>query len=385
MKNKGFTLIELLAVIVILAIIALIVAPIVLNIIDDADKNSEEKSAKLYIHAVDLAIAKQNMSSRFTDATCTVNIGGNLTCGEITVPVDVNNKSEIKGGTITIQGRKIIAVTNLKVGNGTYNMGSDGKLVRNDENTASESSTQIIYRFTEDELEIGDSIIPGSKQVWCITNQEMATGKWRIDGALCKIGINCDYDTEEECNNARSSTEQTCSEVIRLAYNSCNDDNVGYTQEICNDRKEDYQSCEQGVISTTGLSSYTEDYTTLDSSVFIKHTVENDVIKKSDACFIKSDNLYCIQFNDFENSVASLNQIFGESNCHMVTPPFCITQCDNYIYLYCGFDSLNVTVYPSGDINISKDGSPNTNTCMVEVSKLGVNVTRCLTNENAYY
>ena len=126
--KKGFTLIELLAVIVILAIIALIVAPIVLNIIDDADKNSEEKSAKLYIHAVELAIAKQNMSSRFTDATCTVNVGGNLTCGEITVPVDVNNKSEIKGGTITIQSRKITQVTNLKVGNGTYNMGSDGKL-----------------------------------------------------------------------------------------------------------------------------------------------------------------------------------------------------------------------------------------------------------------
>ena len=43
-KNKGFTLIELLAVIVILALIALIATPIILNVINDAKKQAAKDS-----------------------------------------------------------------------------------------------------------------------------------------------------------------------------------------------------------------------------------------------------------------------------------------------------------------------------------------------------
>ena len=46
MKNKkGFTLIELLAVIIILAVIALIATPIVLNVVDNARKSANKDSA----------------------------------------------------------------------------------------------------------------------------------------------------------------------------------------------------------------------------------------------------------------------------------------------------------------------------------------------------
>ena len=45
MKKKGFTLIELLAVIIILAVIALIATPIVLNVIDNARKSANKDSA----------------------------------------------------------------------------------------------------------------------------------------------------------------------------------------------------------------------------------------------------------------------------------------------------------------------------------------------------
>ena len=48
-KNKGFTLVELLAVIVILAIIALIATPIILNVISDAKKQAALESFKGYI------------------------------------------------------------------------------------------------------------------------------------------------------------------------------------------------------------------------------------------------------------------------------------------------------------------------------------------------
>ena len=44
-RNKGFTLVELLAVIVILALIALIATPIILNVINDAKKQAAKDSA----------------------------------------------------------------------------------------------------------------------------------------------------------------------------------------------------------------------------------------------------------------------------------------------------------------------------------------------------
>lgn len=58
MKNtKGFTLIELLAVIVILAVIALIATPMVLDTINDAKKGAVQSSAYSVISAVENELA----------------------------------------------------------------------------------------------------------------------------------------------------------------------------------------------------------------------------------------------------------------------------------------------------------------------------------------
>ena len=64
MKEKGFTLIELLAVIVILAIIALIAVPIILNIIEDARKESNERSVELYARAIKNGILTYEVRER---------------------------------------------------------------------------------------------------------------------------------------------------------------------------------------------------------------------------------------------------------------------------------------------------------------------------------
>ena len=57
MKNKkGFTLIELLAVILILAIIALVTVPIVINMIENARRKAAIDTAYGYIQAVEYAI-----------------------------------------------------------------------------------------------------------------------------------------------------------------------------------------------------------------------------------------------------------------------------------------------------------------------------------------
>ncbi len=62
--KKGFTLIELLAVIVILAIIALVAVPIVINIIDDAERNAAVRSAEGYVRAVNYKIAQEILNNR---------------------------------------------------------------------------------------------------------------------------------------------------------------------------------------------------------------------------------------------------------------------------------------------------------------------------------
>lgn len=59
--KKGFTLIELLAVIIILAIIALIATPTVLNVVDNAKESSRQSSVNGYADATKIAI--QNYQS----------------------------------------------------------------------------------------------------------------------------------------------------------------------------------------------------------------------------------------------------------------------------------------------------------------------------------
>ena len=53
-KNKGFTLIELLAVIIILSIVALIIVPVIMNIIEKANRSAFKDSAYGVIKAAEL-------------------------------------------------------------------------------------------------------------------------------------------------------------------------------------------------------------------------------------------------------------------------------------------------------------------------------------------
>ncbi len=99
--KKGFTLIELLAVIVILAIIALISVPIVLDLISDAKNETSKRSIELYEKAIELAIARKNLVSGFNPKTCTVKSNGNLNCYGEELKVEVEG-SKPCGGSITL-------------------------------------------------------------------------------------------------------------------------------------------------------------------------------------------------------------------------------------------------------------------------------------------
>ena len=88
-KNKGFTLVELLAVIVILALIALIATPIILNVINDAKKQAAKDSAYGYMDAIEKAIIANDVEEEENFPTSDSNGCYNLK--------ELNEKVNIKG------------------------------------------------------------------------------------------------------------------------------------------------------------------------------------------------------------------------------------------------------------------------------------------------
>ena len=90
-KNKGFTLVELLAVIVILALIALIATPIILNVINDAKKQAAKDSAYGYMDAIEKAIIANDVEEEENFPTSDSNGCYNLK--------ELNEKVNIKGTT----------------------------------------------------------------------------------------------------------------------------------------------------------------------------------------------------------------------------------------------------------------------------------------------
>ena len=73
--KKGFTLIELLAVIVILAIIALIATPLIMNVIDEAKRGSFENSAYGIVRAAEITLATDILSGNNNEVIITYNNG----------------------------------------------------------------------------------------------------------------------------------------------------------------------------------------------------------------------------------------------------------------------------------------------------------------------
>ena len=111
MNKKGFTLIELLAVIVILAIIALIVTPVVSNIIASARKAANARSVEGHIKNIEYAIIQK----AFEEGT-----------GDLSIANTLNSDTTVRA-TLTIpNGDKIVCDT-LTISNGTVTSASGCK------------------------------------------------------------------------------------------------------------------------------------------------------------------------------------------------------------------------------------------------------------------
>ena len=124
MKKKGFTLIELLAVIVILAIIALIATPIILNIISDSKEESNKRSVELYGKAVENAVAKYQLNNNESiSGTFTTTDGKTLTKGEKELKVEYNGNVVCTTTEIYEDGTVYLADCTVNGGDKKYTYG----------------------------------------------------------------------------------------------------------------------------------------------------------------------------------------------------------------------------------------------------------------------
>lgn len=108
MNKKGFTLIELLAVIVVLAIIALIATPIVMNVITKAQIGVNERSVEGYMKAYEVAYYQYMLENSGNEpaASTTLTVeysGASVDCGTIAKPVNGKFSATCTVGTDTTQ------------------------------------------------------------------------------------------------------------------------------------------------------------------------------------------------------------------------------------------------------------------------------------------
>ena len=171
LTTLGFTLIELLAVIVILAIIALIATPIILNIIKDSKIESIKRSAENYLDAVEQALVRRNITEEFKPATCTI-ISTGLNCNGYSEPLKIDIDGKISTtGTIKFDNSMVSKGTTFILDNYIISVNDDNKITikpyTEPKSFATDSWQTIVDNIRLGNLEkynVGDSkSISGSK------------------------------------------------------------------------------------------------------------------------------------------------------------------------------------------------------------------------------
>src|SRR5574344_1413277 len=190
-KVKGFTLIELLAVIIILAVLALILVPVITNIIETSKKESFKDSAYGLVETAKLYYStkmSENMG-KFTTTTFTV-INGAMTSSN--------------GDTLDFNGEVPVGDSWIKIND----EGNIAMLITNGKYYASKSTDEVEVEVTETE----DS---------ALTREELTTKINELTAEIEKLKA-ADNDLKNEDNTLSSNIESINSNLDTTKTNVSN-------------------------------------------------------------------------------------------------------------------------------------------------------------------
>ena len=263
MKNKkGFTLIELLAVIVVLAIIALIATPIVMNTIKSAKKGAVERSADSYVKQVEVAVAEERLSkNEVLEGEYQITSDGNL-CRDKSASCSDDNKIKIEmngkkptSGTITISNGEVENSSNMTIGDyslvysdnkwtamkvETYRLSYNLKNVSGEKiTTISSTETKTLTYTANAGYQLPDSItVTGATHIWdketgtlilskatgdvvvTIVGEEVKMSKTYTNGEVIYFNV----ATGEKCSNYTETQSNTGTKSGCMKFYAFNDD-----------------------------------------------------------------------------------------------------------------------------------------------------------------
>ena len=264
MKRKNaFTLIELLAVIVVLAIIALIATPIVMNTIKNAKKGAAERSADSYIKQVETAVAEERLNkNEVLEGEYQITSDGNL-CRDKSASCSDDNKIKIEmSGTKPTSGK--IKITNGSVDQTSSSMTiGDYSLVYSDNKwtamkvetyrlsynlknvsgekitTISSTETKTLTYTANTGYQLPDSItVTGATHIWnketgtlilskatgdvtvTIVGEEVKMSKTYTNGEVIYFNVT----TGEKCSNYTETQSNTGTKSGCMKFYAFNDD-----------------------------------------------------------------------------------------------------------------------------------------------------------------
>ena len=278
-KNKGFTLVELLAVIVILALIALIATPIILNVINDAKKQAAKDSAYGYMDAVEKYIVSSELEDKsIQDGTYSVeelNSMGVSVKGSTPDNGNIEIKnSSVKSYDIGIDGyavsngevKKVSTTKSFKNGTAVYyNPETENKCSKEEakSTTGTKSGCMKWYVFNDKE---------GNATVNVILDHNTTAGvAWNLTGnnsEMKEVKKALENDTKDWKNTARLIT---ANEVAKITgYTSWGTNITGYPW-FCFDTNQPDTTNEcakaQGTSEYAWLFDYTKECTSYGCNV----------------------------------------------------------------------------------------------------------------------
>ena len=285
-KNKGFTLVELLAVIVILALIALIATPIILNVINDAKKQAAKDSAYGYMDAVEKYIVSSELEDKsIKDGTYSVeelNSMGVSVKGSTpdNGTIKIENK-EVKSYDIGIDGyavsngevKKVSTTKKIENGTAVYYNPETGKkcddYTEANSTTGTKSGCMKWYVFNDKEGNATANVILDHN-----TTANVAYNSTGNNSEMKEVKTKLEEDTKDWKNTARLIT---ANEVAKITGNTGFDATQSGQSWFCFDTNKldntNYCSKAQGTSKYAWLFDYTNGCTnsgcnTLDSSTW---------------------------------------------------------------------------------------------------------------------